>query len=285
VRSYHTTQPPIHLSHDANSEASNDTILGSRLLSSLLRRTSVVAGTMMLYFGTINIRLQKMVITVSQPLILAGICWMYYEVAHAQWIVIFPCLGVLLFLGYQFWHHSKAGSSGDGKIGVAADDDASSKEHSKQSRSLDSLSLRRIHPHDQHEEANRRSEQLEVASSGGAGEEVRRMEAVAGSIPVPGIDDTVHGVNRGVTSAGIEHFSDTQSFEVDNYLDEEESFRLMIESYFNGESTPPTPPPAAAAAAAVVSEEDRDEGGGYDEGWSDGQNAWDVEMPDHISLE
>ena len=127
VRSYHTTQPPIHLSHDANSEASNDTVLGSRLLSSLLRQTVVVAGTMMLYFGTINIRVQKMVITVSQPLILAGICLMYYEMAHAQWIVIFPCLGVLLFLGYQFWYHSKAGSSGDGKIGVDTDDDASSK--------------------------------------------------------------------------------------------------------------------------------------------------------------
>jgi hypothetical protein len=151
VRSYHTTQPPIHLSHNANSEANNDTILGSRLLSSLLRRTVVVAGTMMLYFGTINIRLQKLVITVSQPLILAGICLMYYEVAHVQWIVIFPCLGVLLVLGYQFWHHSNAGSSGDGKIGVDADDDATSKEHSKQSRYLDRLSLRRIHPHDQHE--------------------------------------------------------------------------------------------------------------------------------------
>jgi hypothetical protein len=111
----------------------------------------VVAGTMMLYFGTINIRLQKLVITVSQPLILAGICLMYYEVAHVQWIVIFPCLGVLLVLGYQFWHHSNAGSSGDGKIGVDADDDATSKEHSKQSRYLDRLSLRRIHPHDQHE--------------------------------------------------------------------------------------------------------------------------------------
>jgi hypothetical protein len=149
---------------------------------------------------------------------------------------------------------------------------------------------------------------------------VRRMEAVAGSIPVPGIDDmvrgvnrgvasagnedylsdahsseedwkfpyhiswesdegedcynafiqipgrqdTVHGVNRGVTSAGNEDLSDTQSFEVDNDLDEEESFRLMIESYFNGETTPP--PPAAAAAAVAVREEYRDEGGGYDDG-------------------
>jgi phenylpropionate dioxygenase-like ring-hydroxylating dioxygenase large terminal subunit len=62
-------------------------------------------------------------------------------------------------------------------------------------------------------------------------------------------------------------------------IEEEESFRLMIERHVNGESTPPP-----AASAVVVSEEDRDEGDGYDEGWSDGQSAWDVEMPDHISL-
>jgi hypothetical protein len=67
---------------------------------------------------------------------------------------------------------------------------------------------------------------------------VRRMEAVASSIPVPGSDDTVHGVSRGV-SRGV------AGEEVDN---------------------------------------DLDEGGVYDEGLSDGQSAWDVEMPDHISL-
>jgi hypothetical protein len=236
IRSYHSSQPPVHL---LNSDiyvntSQDDAIFGNSLLATLFRRTIVVSGAMILYFGTINIRLQKMVITISQPLILAGICWMFYEMAHAQWIVIFPCLGVLLFLGYQFWHHPRAGSSGDGKIGVDADDDASSKRHSKQSRSLDKLSLRRIYPHDQHEETNGRSEQLEVACTGGTGDEVRPMEAVAGSIRVPGSDETVHGADRAVALAGNEDLPDAQSSEAVN---------------------------------------NRDEGEGYDEIWSDGQSA------------
>jgi hypothetical protein len=164
-------------------------IFGYSLLATLLRRTIVVSGAMMLYFGTINVRLRKMLITISQPLILAGICWMFYEMAHAQWIVIFPCLGVLLFLGYQCWHHSRAGSSGDGKIGVDDDDDASSKRHSKQSRSLPSDAY--IHT------TNTKRRTGAVASTGGTGDEVRPMEAVAGSIRVPGSDETVHGVGFG----------------------------------------------------------------------------------------
>lgn len=128
VRSYHTTFPPVHISHDANNSIteSKDAIFCINLLSAVLRRAVAISGTMMLYFGTLNIRLQKMAITVAQPLVLAGICWMYYEMSHFKWIVIFPCIIPLAFIYSQFRKSCKSGSKGDTKIRVDCDDAISS---------------------------------------------------------------------------------------------------------------------------------------------------------------
>jgi hypothetical protein len=272
IRSYHSSRPPVHLlqsDHDSNA-SQNDAIFGSSLLVSLFRRTAVVFGAMMLYFGTINIRLQKMVITVSQPLILAGICLMYYEVAHAKWIVIFPCLGVTMLFFCQFHHHFKAGSTGDGKIGVDADDDASINAHSRQSRSFNRLSLRRTPQHDRHEEAESEHRQergvfeepeMEVA---GAEAEVRRGEVV--ETPPGGVHEA-HDDNSNSDVDGEDGLSEDQRAGDVKFSD-----RISWES----DST---------AEPIAVRGEGKE---GQKEYWFDGQRVWDEdedeEMPNHLFL-
>jgi hypothetical protein len=287
VRSYHTTQPPIHLSHDASSEASNDTILGSRLLSSLLRRTVVVAGTMMLYFGTINIRIQKMVITVSQPLILAGICWMYYEAAHAKWIVIFPCVGLAILFYYQFRRFSKTGSNGHGKIGIDSEEDAngSSRRRDESSR-----------PHADCSDDNEEEGSVQRAEPCSDWNEFQHsvsygFDAVS--------QDEIRGVNSASTfavpvkltqTAAPDHMRINCSDGDDDDSSEFDAIANLRDYDSSGSASGrhevdlSGSRPVADVPCDDVDVELTEDGGGYDEGWWDVQNAWDVEMPDHISL-
>jgi hypothetical protein len=267
IRSYHSSQPPVHLlnSDIGVNTSQDDAIFGSSLLAALFRRTAVVAGTMMLYFGTINIRIQKMVITASQPLILAGICLMFYEMVHAKWIVIFPCVGLVMLFYYQFRHHSKAGSSGDGKIGVEAND-TSINEHSKQSRSLDRLSLRHTPQHDRHEEKNGEHRQgdvcgvqeaMEVAGAS-AEEEVRRGGAVE---TLPGGVHKMHHDDDNDSNSDVD--GEDSLSEDPSSGDVEFSGRISWESDSNEE-------PIAAS------------GEGEEGLW---WRAWEEEeLPDHLSL-
>jgi hypothetical protein len=263
IRSYHSSQPPVHLlnSDIGINTSQDDAIFGSSLLAALFRRTAVVAGTMMLYFGTINIRLQKMVITASQPLILAGICLMFYEMVHAKWIVIFPCVGLVMLFYYQFRHHSQAGSSGDGKIGVEAND-TSINEHSKQSRSLDILSLRRTPQYDRHEEGNGEYRQgdvcgVEVAGAG-VEEEVRRGGAVE---TLPG------GVHKVHHDDDYDSKSDVDG--EDSLSEDESSGDVKFSGRISWESDSNEEP----IAASLEGEEEHR--------WS----AWEEEeLPDHLSL-
>lgn len=253
VRSYHTTQPPVHLSHNANNEANNGTIFGNSLMSSLLRRSVVVAGTMMLYFGTINIRLQKMVITVSQPLILAGICWMFYEMAHVQWIVIIPCLGLFLLLVHQLRYHTKAGSGGDSRIGVDSDNASSRNRdkslHQEAGYTDSNDDTESAQPPHQRRDRNECSRSISSVLVGAGEDEVRGVESVDGD----GKDSSDFGV-----MAKFPYYDSKGSAGGDGN-GRREANRSSLQSGANLHSD-------------------------FDEGFSDCQSATDDEMPDDFAL-
>jgi hypothetical protein len=279
IRSYRSSRSPVRLlQSDQDADTNQDhAIFGSSLLAALFRRTAVVAGTMMLYFGTINIRMQKALITVTQPLIPAGICLMYYEMSQAKWIVIFPCLGLAMLFYYQLRHHFKAGSSGDGKIGV---DPASIDAHIRQSRSFDRQSLRRTPQHDRYEEveSERRHErgvfgvepEIEMANLE-AEEEVRREEVVE---TLPG------GVHEAHDGDGDDGDSNTDVDGEDGLSEDLRSGDVKFLGRISWESDSTEEP------IAVMGEGEE----GQKEYWFDGQSVWDEEedededMPNHLSL-
>jgi hypothetical protein len=120
VMAYHTSNPPQHLTRNESADADKlqrGTVLGSSWLAAFVKRLMLIFGIILFYFVTINLRLQKMVLTIAQPLILAGLCWFYYT--SAGWPIIFPVLLLVLIMYSQCRPHlDESPSEGSSTIGV-----------------------------------------------------------------------------------------------------------------------------------------------------------------------
>ena len=119
VTSYQSPTPPPHLldkkhilthkrsskeRHNRGDECSSSFMT---LFGNIVHRFVVALTTISLYFGTINIHLQRAVITVIQPTVLAGLCFAYYDIVGGEWLVAVPCVIVIVaVVSYQFRRRS-----------------------------------------------------------------------------------------------------------------------------------------------------------------------------------
>lgn len=120
VLTYHTTQPPPRLLIDTSN--GDRFMIPSRggIFSTLLRRFTVALGMSMMLFGTININLQKAILHTIQPLILAGIYYLYYRIEAGAWYMVFPLVCIVAVLIYQlvaFLRRTVAANKSDLSLG------------------------------------------------------------------------------------------------------------------------------------------------------------------------
>jgi hypothetical protein len=114
VMSYRSIHPPHHLRLEPLNDATNKAAVkfqGSSAVGvacNLARAFLTTLSTIALLFGTVNIHLQKAIITVFQPAVLAGICYAYYDIVNGSWIIAVACVIVVGGLYLQFRSKSAA---------------------------------------------------------------------------------------------------------------------------------------------------------------------------------
>lgn len=130
IASVHTTSPPPHLLREIiasdNSQGQQSEITPSRVTAAnntgmvhqmmhalwtfctyVFRQAVVLYFTLIFFFATTNIRMQKTVITTCQPLFLAAICYAYYNMKSGGWVMVVPAVLLITALYIQFRQHSK----------------------------------------------------------------------------------------------------------------------------------------------------------------------------------
>lgn len=107
VLSYRSSRPPQHLSYSSG-HMQREIVAGNQrswvinMATQVARAFISTLTSVALLFGTVDIHLQKAIITVVQPTILAGICFAYYDIVNGDWIIAVACAILFGSIFYQF---------------------------------------------------------------------------------------------------------------------------------------------------------------------------------------